>query len=167
MKRIVLALVVFSLFAGPAYSAPKRSSSTSKRSTSSSEDKKKAVHAKSYTKKNGTKVSAYNRRPSGTASRKGSSTKVAGSSSRRSTSTAVSAQRAGNGRIKRSTRAKDDFKRAHPCPSTGKSSGPCKGYVIDHITPLARGGADSPNNMQWQTVAESKAKDKWERKARR
>jgi hypothetical protein len=35
--------------------------------------------------------------------------------------------------------------------------------VIDHIEPLACGGADSPANMQWQTVAEAKQKDKWER----
>jgi hypothetical protein len=35
--------------------------------------------------------------------------------------------------------------------------------VIDHIIPLACGGADTPANMQWQTVAEAKAKDKTER----
>jgi hypothetical protein len=28
--------------------------------------------------------------------------------------------------------------------------------------PLKRGGADAPSNMQWQTVEESKEKDKWE-----
>jgi hypothetical protein len=38
------------------------------------------------------------------------------------------------------------------------------GYVIDHIVPLACGGADSPSNMQWQTAAEATAKDKLERK---
>ncbi|MBZ5500143.1 MAG: HNH endonuclease [Acidobacteriia bacterium] len=54
--------------------------------------------------------------------------------------------------------------RSHPCPATGKTSGSCKGYVIDHIVPLAKGGADAPSNMQWQTTAEAKAKDKWERK---
>jgi hypothetical protein len=37
------------------------------------------------------------------------------------------------------------------------------GYVVDHILPLGCGGADAPSNMQWQTVAEGKAKDKWER----
>jgi hypothetical protein len=35
--------------------------------------------------------------------------------------------------------------------------------VVDHIQPLACGGADAPSNMQWQTKAEGKAKDKWER----
>ncbi len=63
---------------------------------------------------------------------------------------------------KRSKKAKDAFRKSHPCPSTGKKSGKCPGYVIDHITPLKRGGADSPDNMQWQTKADAKAKDKWE-----
>jgi hypothetical protein len=35
--------------------------------------------------------------------------------------------------------------------------------VIDHICPLACCGRDAPSNMQWQTTAESKAKDRWER----
>lgn len=67
-------------------------------------------------------------------------------------------------RIKRSQSAKVEFKREHPCPSSGARKGPCKGYVIDHINPLACGGADAPSNMQYQTIAEGKAKDKWERK---
>ena len=66
-------------------------------------------------------------------------------------------------RIHRSAEAKAAFKRQQPCPSTGKSSGPCPGYVIDRVKPLACGGVDDPSNMQWQTVAEGKAKDKWER----
>lgn len=38
------------------------------------------------------------------------------------------------------------------------------GYVVDHIVPLACGGADHPDNMQWQTVEDAKAKDRIERK---
>jgi hypothetical protein len=66
-------------------------------------------------------------------------------------------------RIKRSQSAKVEFKKEHPCPANGATKGPCKGYVIDHIKPLACGGADRPENMQYQTIAEGKAKDKWER----
>ena len=38
------------------------------------------------------------------------------------------------------------------------------GHVVDHVVPLACGGADTPSNMQWQTTEEAKAKDKVERK---
>ena len=67
-------------------------------------------------------------------------------------------------RIPRSPAAKHAFIRAHPCPSTGRRSGACPGYIIDHVKPLACGGADSPGNMQWQTVYAAKQKDKWERR---
>lgn len=57
------------------------------------------------------------------------------------------------------------FKKTHVCPSSGvASTKPCKGYVVDHIIPLACGGPDLPSNMQYQTIAEGKAKDKWELK---
>ena len=69
-----------------------------------------------------------------------------------------------NARIARSYAAKVAFVKTNACPLTGLHKLPCKNYVIDHITPLACGGADSPSNMQWQRLAESKAKDKWERK---
>lgn len=55
------------------------------------------------------------------------------------------------------------FKHQQPCPANGKTSGPCPGYVIDHVKPLCAGGADDPSNMQWQTVEEGKAKDRIER----
>ena len=64
----------------------------------------------------------------------------------------------------RSQTAKNEFKKLYPCPTNGNRKGPCPGYVIDHIKPLACGGEDAPLNMQWQTAAEGKAKDKWERK---
>ncbi len=67
------------------------------------------------------------------------------------------------GRV-RSEAAKNVFKHSNPCPSNGNNHGPCPGYVIDHITPLACNGFDGPSNMQWQSVADGKQKDKWERK---
>jgi hypothetical protein len=72
-------------------------------------------------------------------------------------------ERDGNGRIVRSEAAKNAFKRSNPCPATGARRGSCPGYVIDHIKARACGGADDPSNMQWQTIADSKAKDAWER----
>jgi hypothetical protein len=55
------------------------------------------------------------------------------------------------------------FMQHHPCPSTGKTKGRCPGYVVDHIKPLCAGGPDRPSNMQWQTTAEAKNKDRLER----
>ena len=72
-------------------------------------------------------------------------------------------ERDSNGHIKRSQEAKREFKQQHPCPANGATKGRCEGYIIDHIKPLACGGADSPENMQWQTEEDAKAKDKWER----
>lgn len=45
-----------------------------------------------------------------------------------------------HGKIKRSAKAEDTFKKSHPCTSTGKGSGPCPGYVVDDVVPLKRGG---------------------------
>lgn len=84
------------------------------------------------------------------------------SPSHSSSSKASGVQRDKDGKIARSPQAKSDFKKSHPCPSTGKSSGACPGYVVDHVKPLKKGGADSPSNMQWQTKEAAKQKDKWE-----
>jgi hypothetical protein len=75
---------------------------------------------------------------------------------------AAGVRRDSHGRVERSTKAKDEFRRQHPCPSTGSSRGACPGYVIDHVQALKHGGADVPENMQWQSKADAKAKDRWE-----
>jgi hypothetical protein len=62
----------------------------------------------------------------------------------------------------RSTTPRASFQRQNPCPVNGKKSGPCPGYIVDHVTPLKRGGADAPSNMQWQTKAAARAKDRME-----
>lgn len=67
------------------------------------------------------------------------------------------------GGIRRSRAAATAFKRA-----SGYSKGR-KGYVIDHVIPLACAASaeqqhdlDAPPNMQWQNTAAAKAKDRWE-----
>ena len=72
------------------------------------------------------------------------------------------AERDTAGKIKRTAAAKLEFRRLNPCPATGQTKGACLGYVIDHVVALKRGGADRPENMQWQTIEEAREKDKWE-----
>jgi hypothetical protein len=62
----------------------------------------------------------------------------------------------------RSHAARAEFQRAHPCPASGATRGACRGYVVDHVVPLCAGGADAATNMQWQTVADGKVKDREE-----
>ena len=98
-------------------------------------------------------------------SRKASSTRTKrASSSTRRTSKAkcVGCTRDRHGKIKRSAAAKREFMRSHPCPATGKTSGRCPGWVVDHVQALKHGGRDEAGNMQWQTVAAAKAKDRVE-----
>jgi hypothetical protein len=71
-------------------------------------------------------------------------------------------QRDAHGRIERSGAARAAFKREQPCPASRQPKGPYPGYIIDHVIALKRGGADTPANMQWQTVGEAKAKDRVE-----
>lgn len=95
-------------------------------------------------------------------SHSGSASSSSGGSGHSGHHKAEGVARDSHGKIARSREAKDAFKRQHPCPSTGRSSGACPGYVVDHVIALKRGGSDDPVNMQWQTTAAAKAKDKYE-----
>lgn len=53
---------------------------------------------------------------------------------------------------------RSEFRRNHPCPSTGKARGACQGWQVDHIVPLCRGGSDTAANMQWLSVEQHKMK---------
>jgi len=133
----------------------------------------KTVHVKGYTKKDGTKVKPHDRKApktEGTSDEKKSKTKapkttktpkapkvsLASTSGTRS-DRCDNCDRDEHGKIVHSGKAKDGFKRA-----TGYPHGR-PGYVIDHIQPLACGGADVPSNMQWQTKADATTEDKTER----
>lgn len=139
---ILLAVVGGSTVAIGSLSGSHQSSGTTTHSSSSS----KKVYVHGYFRKDGTYVAPH----------------YATTHSPVSSTSATLPERDEHGRFKRSEAAKDAFKQEHPCPSTGKTSGACPGYVIDHIQALKHGGADAPSNMQWQTVEAAKEKDKWE-----
>lgn len=72
---------------------------------------------------------------------------------------------AGHAETVRSREVPRQFMATHPCPGGvdgGRTEGRCQGYVRDHIIALCVGGPDTVANMQWQTVAQGKAKDRWE-----
>ena len=73
-----------------------------------------------------------------------------------------------HGVIIRSSKPVYVFRLAHPCPVTFKTTGACPGWSIDHVIPLASGGCDILENMQWLPVeikscAGKFCKDRWER----
>ncbi len=168
MKRLALALflvlsLVLPVYASRGGSTPRSHSSqrsySSHSHSSHSHSSSPRVHVRGYTKRNGTYVTPHTRRNGGSHSSTGRSYSHHSTSTathhRSYTSTSTST-RDSHGRIKRSETAKHKFER-----QTGFPHGR-PGYVIDHVVPLCRGGADAPSNMQWQTVAAAKAKDKTE-----
>ena len=147
LTALVLVVLAYGLFVGPAAAeSSRRSSGTLRRART------KSVHVRSYTRKDGTLVSAHTRSAPGF----GAATRPRTPRTRTTTATAGT-PRTTSGRIARSEAAKHQFE-----AQTGYPHGR-PGYVVDHIVPLACGGADALSNMQWQTIAEGKAKDKTER----
>jgi hypothetical protein len=177
MHRIVVFILILCSFAfangGHSGSHSSRQHSSKPHSAKVKEPKNKSVHVRGYTRKDGTYVAPYDRSAPGTASPSlgGTSRTTIGQPYRSGYIASGHAAHASvtldrHGKIKRSAAAKAAFERQSPCPSTGKTSGRCPGYVVDHVNPLECGGADSPSNMQWQTTIEGKAKDKTERSCR-
>ena len=66
----------------------------------------------------------------------------------------------------RSPTVRAEYQRAVPCPSTGKPTGRCPGYELDHITPLKCGGRDHVANLQWLTTKQHREKTAREAKMR-
>lgn len=75
---------------------------------------------------------------------------------------AIAVPNIGWGKFTRDSSQRAAFTKHHPCPATGKSRSACPGYVVDHVKPLCAGGVDQWQNMQWQTVADAKLKDREE-----
>ena len=159
MKRLLLFLLLLGVATQPAQS--QRHSRGSGRHD---------VHVGGYYRKNGTYVHSHDRAAPGLGAHRSPSSSPHSYSSHSSSrsfsshhSNTPSLSGESHRSSKRSRAARDEFEREHPCPSTGKRSGKCPGYVVDHVKALACGGADAPSNMQWQTTAAAKAKDKTER----
>ena len=77
--------------------------------------------------------------------------------------------RAADGSIRRRSDVLAAFQRAHPCPSTGLTTGACPGWSKNHVVPLACGGCDAVANLQWlpndvKSAAGAHAVDRFERK---
>jgi hypothetical protein len=64
------------------------------------------------------------------------------------------------GAAERSRAVRAEFVRENACPSTGRTSGPCPGWQVDHVVPLCLGGpaVDTKSNLIWRTVADHKQK---------
>lgn len=142
MRRLLTLAVLLCLAIGgtPAWSAPAP---------------QKTVHVKEYKKKDGTVVKAHDRKEPN--SKAAPSPTSSASPTVHASTRCQNCDRDEHGRIVRSQDAKRAFMRA-----TGYPKGR-PGYVVDHIVPLACHGADLPSNMQWQTIADAKAKDAVER----
>lgn len=74
-----------------------------------------------------------------------------------------------SGAIKRSSAVLSAFKKLHPCPSTGLTTGSCPGWSMNHSIPLACGGCDAVYNITWtpyqiKTCSEPWCIDRYERK---
>lgn len=72
------------------------------------------------------------------------------------------------GVIIRSSKPIYAFRKDHPCPVTLKTTGACPGWSVDHVIPIASGGCDMVENMQWlpieiKSCAGKFCKDRWER----
>lgn len=60
------------------------------------------------------------------------------------------------------------FRQNYPCPATKNVAGACPGWAIDHVIPLACGGADAVYNLQWlpneiKSARGAASKDRFER----
>jgi len=69
-----------------------------------------------------------------------------------------------NGTIIRSSKVIYNFRKLHPCPSTGSFTGACPNWAINHVIPLACGGCDEVSNMMWMRNDVKKLVDAYERK---
>ena len=144
MRRLLASLAILAILCAPLSASGRVKTGT--RSSRAKAGETGAAHKTSTAHKKATRARSTRAKPPTAANKP---------ATRRATTTAA---RDAKGRIKRNNHARHAF-----MVQTGYPHGR-QGYVIDHIVPLACGGADAPSNMQWQTVADAKVKDKTERR---
>ena len=158
IQRLALLLLwAFLTWQAPALIAQKgHSSGRTSSSRSASSSPRISSRSSSSSARSGSTRSASTKAAAKNTDASAKATKAGRVSSHVSAQKCTSCARDSHGRIVRSEEAKKAF-----MAQTGYPHGR-KGYVVDHKIPLARGGTDAPSNMQWQTIAEAKAKDKIE-----
>ena len=144
MKRILPFLLIFFFLFSPLSFARHRSGSHSRHSSYHYTSHRSSYHHSTSHRSSYHRTKSYSYKSHSSSYHKSRSNRCS------------SCPRDSRGRIKRSATARKDFMK-----QTGYPHGR-KGYVIDHVRPLKRGGSDSPSNMQWQTKEAAKAKDKTE-----
>ena len=58
------------------------------------------------------------------------------------------------------SRARELFVKKYACPVNGKHTEACPGWVVNYVKPLCAGGVDRLGNLQWQTLATAKRKER-------
>ncbi len=150
LMRLLPAIVSALLLLSPALADAKGSGGGSSSGS-------KSTYVQGYTRKDGTYVAPHYRSAPGSGSSSADAPHYTAPSSPGYGTHGLS-----GGKQEHNSAARDAFQRKNPCPATGSKSGACQGYVVDHVVPLKRGGADDPSNMQWQTIEAAKAKDRVE-----
>lgn len=69
-----------------------------------------------------------------------------------------------DGSIPRDYKVVIEYKKIHPCPSTGLHYGACPGWSLNHNCPLACGCVDAVWNLSWMRNDVKKIVDGYERK---
>ena len=50
---------------------------------------------------------------------------------------------------------REAYQHSHPCPSTGRNTGNCPGYVVGYVVLPKHGGKYEESNMRWMTEEEA------------
>ena len=69
-----------------------------------------------------------------------------------------------DGSIHRDWKVISEYRKLHPCPSTGLTTGACPNWALNHNCPIACGCRDTVWNLTWMRNDVKKIVDSYERK---